>query len=230
MFRFSLKALFAQVGIAGMVCYSLARPSLSVAVVVMTATALSLFYVIVLASKKRHPFAIVLVCLCCCYLGVADGGAFPDAERLLPTEWLLSHGTTYHTVFTNGRTRSDSLAQWAWRVCKEEKAHQDWDVIHSPVKNRRRDVDPASSVGAASRSSTTVNLPTFTVIPVTTTRTAAKRDAPQNRTFFIVGHCWWAGLVVVLTLMILTQKPSDGTSGTNHCAAGGQGGCVSRPL
>lgn len=196
---FSLKTLLALVFLAGIASYTLTRPSITAAVVLVLATVLCLFSLTVLGLRKRRSFAVVLACLCACYLGVADGGIFPEAERLLPTEWLLNHSTTFHTR-THRKLRSDSLMKWTWRVCVE-KNHQDRSVVMSSERMPRLDAGNTSDADT-SHSSTKVKLPAFTFTPVTGTRTSAKRDAPLNRTFFIVGHCWCVISIVLLTLLI----------------------------
>ena len=130
---------------------------------------------------------------------------FPLAERFLPTERLLcqcSPGT--YTVLRSGRKTSNSLVIWAWRLCFE-KNHRDWNAVTSFERPPTTVYGNIANVDAGPFN-TTVKLPKMAFTTVTPIRTITSRDYPQNRTFFIIGHCFFVILLALLALMAQTQS------------------------
>jgi len=127
---FSLKSLFALASLAAIASHVMARPTITAVVVVALLTVLSLSVLTAIGLWKRRPLLIAVAFVCCCYLGIADGGVYPGAEKYLPSEWLLCRCSTSHTVVSSGRKRSKSLAKWAARVSLEDN-HKDLSLVSS---------------------------------------------------------------------------------------------------
>lgn len=206
MLNFSLKTLLALVAFAGIASCLMARPTIFAAIVVALLAVLSLVTLTIIGLWIRRPFPIVVACACVCYLGIADGGWFPELERYLPTEWLLCQCSTSHTVIDSGRKRSVSLSKWAARVCLEEN-HKDRNLNASSEHFPSHPTIVASD--DSSNISTTVKLPKFAMTTVNTIRTVTKRDDPENRAFFIIGHCLFVILSAVFVILLQSRRDAD---------------------
>lgn len=213
---FSLKTLLVFVSAAGLASYTLSRPSIAAAIFLMLVVVLSLLALAVFGLWTRRSVPLVFVCFFLGYLVIADGGVLPEKERYLPTEWGLARCCRSHTVFNNGRKRSVSLTRWASRLCLDPN-HKDWVAVSSTQRKRMPD-----SNGAADNVSgpfpPSIALPTFAFTAVTTVKTASKRDDPQNRAFFLIGHCL---VVISLVTVVLICCGASVTGLVRACGRGG---------
>lgn len=190
--------MFVFASLSSVAACAMSRPATLSAIVAILAAVLSLVLLSVVALWNRRPVPVVVVCFCCCYLCIADGGLFPTIERYLPTEWVLSQCSTSGTVFDSGRKRSDSLAVWTSRLCLEDN-HKDWESVPSTAATRT--ISSSSTPDDDQRiSGVTVKLPTFAMTTANTVVIVSNRDDPQNRAFFIIGHCICVIVVAMLTM------------------------------
>jgi len=201
---------------------ALANRGISVAVALMLCVVLSLIATAVYSIWARRPSLLVLVVLSLVYLTAADGGVVPGAERYLPTELTLERFCKNHTALNSGRKRSKSLTQWASRLCLEDH-HGDLQYLTpvSPsVAQHKTQHDPPSDpidVDALLEtllepdvaneddvlrqvSGATVPVPIVRFAPANVVTISRKRDLPQNRAFFISGHC-----LVVLSVLAMAM-------------------------
>lgn len=209
---FSLKHLLAAVFVVGICCAMFVRPGISMAKVSMVAVTISIFAAACVGLRSRRPIAFVFVILSMVYLAMADGGILPSAERYLPPEWGLERCCGWHTSFDNGRRRSISLTKWVLAV---NPKHKDWQYVTEAKRKTSSDkrtppetepttdetledlldlADTNLSDEATGLLEPSVKLPVVVPTPVTRVTISRKRDLPQNRPFFIMGHC----LVVTL--------------------------------
>ena len=215
---FSLKTMFIFVSVAGLACFALATHSFAVAITFMLCVALSLVLITVYSVWARKPRLLVLIICSIAYLIVADGGLFPSAVQWLPTEWSLQRCSRTHTHIYSGLKRhNESLTRWALQLCWEPN-HNDWDLVFGKkfaVAKNNRPKDSSSEITDATldlllvridsqeydliRPPSAIVLPTFKVTPTTQVIFLRHRDQPQNRAFFISGHC----LAVLLTLAVV---------------------------
>ena len=192
----------------------------------MVIVVISLLALTFVGIWKRRPLAFVVVVLSMGYLAIADGGNFPSAEpeRYLPTEWGLERCCIGHTAMNSGRRRSNSLTEWAlavnpnhkdWHYATQSKSKADantrrsWTITTEEVTDETLDellemVDsgpalPNPMLGV------TIKLPKIT--PVTIVTISRNRDSPQNRSFFIVGHCLFVILISALTFSYIFAVP-----------------------
>jgi hypothetical protein len=201
---FSLKSLFVLVTLAAIASHALARPTIIAALIVALVMVLSLSVLTVIGFWKRRPLLIAVALVCYCYLGMADGGVLPGAERYLPSEWLLCRCSTYHTVIFNGRKPSKSLVIWAVRDSLENKV-KDQSSVSSSKRAPRQLLASVAHHAPDGDDTVSIPLPRFALTKVGTTITIFKRDDPQNRAFFIIGHCLFVNSVVIIVGMVQTQ-------------------------
>lgn len=209
MFRFSLKALLTLPCFVAAACLTLNYPSFPLAIATALLMLLTLLTVMVLTIRRRRFWALLMIGLCGCYLVIADGGVFPGGERSLPTEWFLSQNTMPIAYENSGLLYSRSLSLWAWRVGRGE-VHKDPNYIAPPGKRIKSDV--ATVLILSSGVAPQVKLPTFNVMSVQIILVSAKRDAPQNRPYFIIGHCWFVILVLLLLAFFMRPRAVEDTS------------------
>jgi hypothetical protein len=150
-----------------------------------------------LCTRRSIPFG--LACFFLCYLAIADGAVFPEKVRYLPTEWVLARCCRSNTVFDNGRERSVSLTRWASRLCLEPN-HKDRDAVSRNNRKWVTDSNNAADI-VSGHFSPSMTLPTVALTAATTVKTASKRDEPQNRAFFITGHCLF--VISILTVVLI---------------------------
>ncbi len=198
---FSLRSLLIFVSAASVASFALGNPVVEVSILMMLAAATSIIALLVFGVWTRRVFPLLLACFLGGYLTIADGGVFPEKERYLPTEWALARCCRGHTNLENGRKRTVSLTKWISRLCLEPN-HKDWDAVttlkYSPTSgsatNRMAEVATSQS-----DASIELQLPRFAMTTVSSVKTVSTRAFPQNRGFFITGHC----LVVVSITMFM---------------------------
>ena len=214
--KLSLKTMFGLVFLAAVACYVLAKPAIDLAAILMAVVLVSLVAFLVFSFWMRRLRLILIVLLSLVYLVIADGGVVRTAERILPTEWCLERFCSGHTSLNSGRKRSDSLTQWISRLYLEPD-HRDLNYVYSTrpvfdkekVVHRSNDiseqtldellslVDGPKSTSPVFQSPVNIQFPKITVTSVSTV--SRRRDCPQNRAFFIMGHC----LTVLLVLAVV---------------------------
>jgi len=214
---FSLRTMCIFVSIAGLACFALATHSFAVAITFMLCVALSLVSMTVYSVWVRRPRLLLSVIFSIAYLIVADGGFFPGAVQWLPTEWSLQRCSRVHTLFYSVKRHNESLTRWALQLCCEPN-HNDWDLVFwkkfAVAKNNRLKGSLSETTdatldllleqvdlqeGELITPPPAIVLPVFKVTPTTHVTVLRHRDQPQNRAFFISGHC----LAVLLMLAVV---------------------------
>lgn len=204
MFRLSLRSLFVQVALVGIASSTLIQPGMATTIVVMLATVICLLMVFTLGAWRLNYFAISMVCLGCCYLIVADGGVFPKMEKNLPTEWLLERGPGLDTTIHSGVKSFGSMSLTLWMVC-EKHDHYDRKSFSAFDKVPREETNDTSVKKDTGPTGISVKIPEYAITSKQTFVTISKRDHPQNRTYFILGHCWFVILISMFVLTTLFQ-------------------------
>ena len=197
--KFSLKTLLIFACASGIALFTLAQPTISTTILLMLVTATSLMVLALNGYRSRRSFPLVVAFSVFCYLVIADGGVLPRLERYLPTEWLLNRCSSEQTVVDSGRKRSDSLTKWMSRLCLEQK-HKDLNALSSVCCQPT--IDSKNATDAASiHFDTSIVLPAFALTNSTTVKISTKRDGPENRAFFITGHCLVAIAIVAVAMI-----------------------------
>lgn len=200
---FSLKTLLLLTALSSVGAGALSRPTLAGAMIAGMISLVCFVLLIAFGIYKKRPGLILIACVGGLYLFIADGGAYPKAERYLPTEWALSRCSSSGTVMDNGLKRSDSLTRWASNVWFDQRQKDRHEVsqleTRRHVQRRPTDVDDAITL-------TTISLPAFKFTPVTTVRQVSNRDRPHNRPFFVIGHCCFFLTIAITVLLARGQK------------------------
>lgn len=233
--QFSLSTLFLWIALCAVAALTLKQPSLVSAGIVVSLTVASLVLLAIIGVCRRSLRTIGIVIACVAYLFIADGGVFPNAERFLPTEWLLAKRTQIETDIVSGWKPSKSLSLWLFRTLTQPNGHQHVKDFGAP---RTKHPSGSGHVGETVGETTddilnellelvdnpsneandgilgqpvgaaTVPLPTIKFVSVNTIITCSDRDSRPNRPYFVVGHCLFV-LLFAMAMFQIFHKPSS---------------------
>ena len=135
--KFSLSTLFLWTALCAVGALTLRHSSLILAAIVVSLTAVLLILLAISGIRRGNFQTIGIVIACVAYLIIADGGAFPNSERYLPTERLLEKRTTIVTNWGPPKRPSKSLSLWLFQALSSSNGDQDIEYF-KPSKTRNR--------------------------------------------------------------------------------------------
>jgi hypothetical protein len=208
-----MKAFFAAVTTTCVFVFIAFEYPLLIAAITAVATAALLAGLIALSLLRRSTCRLTIALVCVAYLVVADGGTAPAAVRYLPIEHAIELvANRCGTVLDSGRRRSRSLSRWLVRVFIEP-THKDYPRTRnatrrpesSAIDSLDSELDIDDLLGLVDQTTATgplvtVSLPTLAMTVTNTHSITRSRNDPSNRPLYIIGHCIFVLLFVVLAI------------------------------